>query len=491
MSHINAALAVAGSLALGTALAVPTEAAVEPVKPNPDDAPNVVIVLVDDARVDDLTTMPKVRSLIGDRGATFARAVSPLPLCCPARATLLTGQYAHNHGVLDNAGADGLAAFDESKTLATWLDRTYATAWVGKYLNEYGSTDGGAYVPPGWDRWAAPVGGWANYRKNRYSLDGTLTTFPGRYQTDVVGDLATDFVSANAGGEEPFFLVTSILAPHAGSPAEPDDPADFATPNVADEHVDAFSGLPLTRTPAFNESDVSDKPVKPGPLSSAEIAALTEVNQQRRESLLSAETVVQRLLTVLEQSGELDDTYVVFTSDNGYVLGEHRLRGGKLFPYEVATRVPLLMRGPGIPPGTTVDPLVGLQDLAPTVLSMAGVHPPRSAFAPDGLSLLDVMAQPEAFAQRPVVLEAGPQSDGSAEYRFHGLRTPRWKYVERSTGKRELYDLNGDPYELHNVAEVPSFAETRAALAAMLREYEYCAGASCLEPAGEVPGKAG
>ena len=452
------------------------------------DQPNVVLILVDDARVDDLTTLPKIVQQVGAAGATFNGTISSFPLCCPARASLLTGQYPHNHHVLGNtAPLGGWSKFNDADTLATWLDPAYETGLVGKYFNQYQAP----YIPPGWDYWATPRATY-NYRFATWSINGANVTLPG-YQTDTMGDLAADFITAHTGGVEPFFLYTSIVAPHSGNPAEADDPA-MPTPNVANIYRDTFAGMMNTNA-AFNEADVSDKPIRPAPLTSAEIAAETEVNAQRRESLLSVQDVVSKIIDTLAATGELDNTYVWFISDNGYLLGEHRIRSGKVAPYEVSARVPMLLRGPGIAAGTVVNQPTALIDFAPTVLAMTAREAAQGPYPMDGVNLLPLISDPATSATRPILIEAGPKSPTAADtdpYQYHGivatLGDTEWKYVVRSTGRKELYDLASDPAELTNLAGLSLYANAQATMDAMLKQFQWCAGTMC---AGTVAAKRG
>lgn len=442
------------------------------------DPPNVVLILVDDARADDMSTLPGVKRLVGDQGARFAGTVSPFPLCSPARATLLTGRYAHNHHVLGNeAPLGGFDAFTDTQTLATWLDPTYDTALIGKYLNGYQLP----YVPPGWDYWASPTSMW-DYRAPGWEVNGSAVSLPG-YRTTVTARLATSYIADHAGSGNPFFLYTAVLAPHEGSPAEPDDPS-MPTPNVQPRYRDRFAGRAVT-DPSFNEADVSDKPVRPPRLTPAQVAAETEVNAQRRESLLSVQDLVRQIVTKLSNTGELDNTYLWFVSDNGYLLGEHRISYGKVAPYQVAVRVPMMVRGPGIAKGTVVRQPTSLVDFAPTVLAMTGQSDAHAGPALDGISLVRVLSHPAART-RPVLIEAGPRSSTASPsdaYHYHGIVAivdhTRWKYVVRSTGARELYDLTHDPHELVNVAGLASTAATQARMQTLLTRYEWCAGSSC------------
>jgi N-acetylglucosamine-6-sulfatase len=438
--------------------------------------PNIVFVFVDDGRVDELAVMPRVRQRIASAGASLTDFYAPFPLCCPARATLLTGEYAHNHRVLGNAApAGGFKKFDDRSTLATWLTPTYRTGMIGKYLNGYTPP----YKPPGWDEWQVPTAMYGYYG-NRWFLDrgngGSYQTVTG-YQTDTLGALAAEFVTRNAPRAEPFYLQLSIVAPHDGLPREADDVPGFPSPHVEPAYRDAFAGL-TNPDPSFNEADVSDKPLRPAPLSATEIRGITEHYQQRHEASLSVDDAVGVLMDALSASGELADTYVIFSSDNGLMLGEHRIRGGKGTPYEVASRVPFLVRGPGIPAGRVVEEVAGQVDFAPTVMQMAGLSVPSSV---DGLSLLGLLQGTQQSVARPAVLleAAAKTSVESPPWVYQGVVDGRWKYVARTNGGRELYDLEADPYELVNVAGRAAYASQQQVLASLLAGLRECAGAQC------------
>jgi len=471
-----ARLALVGVIAATPAVLVATDSSRAPATAA-QDTPNIVLVLVDDGRVDDLATMPGVRQQIGAAGVSFSDFYAPFPLCCPARATLLTGQYAHNHGVLGNtAPGGGFRKFRDQSTLATWLTPTYRTGLVGKYLNGYAPP----YRPPGWDEWMVPSSMYG-YTGTRWYVHrgsgGGYQTIPG-YQTDTIGALASDFIARNAPRDEPFFLYTSIVAPHDGLPRDPDDVSGFPSPYVKPLYRDRFVDLSNT-DPSFNEADVSDKPIRPTPLSATEIRGITEHLQQRREAGLSVEDAVAGIMQALSASGELADTFVVFASDNGLMLGEHRIRGGKGTPYEVANRVPFLVRGPGIPAGAVVHEVAGQVDFAPTVMRMAGLPIPASV---DGVSLLELLRDPgSAGPSRPgVLLEATANSNIEAPpWVYQGVVDGRWKYVARTTGRKELYDLQADPYELTNVAGRAAYAQRQQELAQVLSALRECSGAGC------------
>jgi arylsulfatase A-like enzyme len=445
----------------------------------PDPRPNIIAITTDDMRVSDLEAMPNVRSLLAQQGTTFARSYASFPLCCPSRASFLTGQYAHNHDVLDNAAPlGGYAAFDPSSTYATWLKAAgYQTAFVGKFMNEYASVKP-VTKPPGWDDWHASISG-GHYFDSLLLENGVKNRYTGPYQTDLYGDIAVDIIEARIPRDAPLFLWASQYAPHVGAPTEPDDPA-IATPAVAPRHRNAFSGRPLpTSDPAFNEADVSDKPSyvrSKKRLTTTMQGYMRESYQQRLESLLAVDESVGEIMQALTASGELANTVVLFTSDNGWMMGEHRIHAGKTVVYEPSTRVPLIVRGPGFPAGTTRQQLVANIDLAPTFADIANATPTLTV---DGISLLPLATSPTAGATRDLVLEAGPRSS-TGPWFYTAVRTPDWLYVEyHETGERELYDMRADPSQLVNLASNSAYAATRRSLADRLAVLRTCAGSTC------------
>lgn len=442
-----------------------------------DTRPNIVFITTDDQRLDEMWMLDNVKERLAAKGTTFARSYANFPLCCPARATFQTGQYAHNHGVIDNtAPLGGYAAFDASNTIATWLDDAgYRTAFVGKYLNEYGAKP--LPIPPGWDDWHAIVGG-GNYFDTRIMENGTAHQYTGPYQTSLLASIATDIVERDAPRAAPLFLFASFYAPHNGAPVEPDDPT-IGTPAVAPKWSNFYDGVDFVRGAAFNEADVTDKPayIKAlGPITSGIRAQLTEAAQQRAESLKSVDTAVGRIVRALADAGELRNTLIVFTSDNGYMRGEHRIVDGKIVPYEPSTRVPLVIRGPGFPAGVLRRQLTGHIDLAPTMLRAAQT---RANLRVDGMALQPLAASAAAGKGRQLLLEAGPQQVGGPWF-YRGVRTSGWEYIDYGTEPFvELYDMTKDPDQLRNLAYLPAYAERRAALADLLRRLRSCAGPSC------------
>ena len=450
-------------------------AAVLAAAPDATAAPNVVVIQTDDQTVADLEAMPRTRALIAEAGTAFRNSHVSLSQCCPSRATLLTGRYAHNHGVLASSrpygGIERLAA---AETLPVWLRRAgYETALVGKYLNGYGARDP-TQVPPGWSEWHGLLGS-STYRYYDYWLnhDGRLTRYgydPADYQTDVLTTRAEDVVRRRAGGAAPLFLWVAYVAPHTGQPLDVlDPPGASAVP--APRHRAA---LLATLAPLDFEPDVSDKPRAIRRRDLVDPLLLRERRRQRRESLLAVDDGVARIVAALRAAGELEDTLLIFTSDNGYMEGQHRVAAGKVLPYAPSTAVPLLIRGPGVPAGAQRSQLVWNGDLAPTILAAAGA---RSPWPADGLSLWPFLRRPGLRSPRALVLEAPPGRRTGSVPRFRGLRTPRYLYVEHSTLEVELYDTLRDPGELRNLAR--ERRPLRRRLHRRLARLLACRGAAC------------
>lgn len=443
--------------------------------------PNVVVVVTDDQTLEDLGRMPRTRSLIGERGASFSDYYVSFPLCCPSRATYLTGRYAHNSGVLSNDPefGGGYPALQNRHTLAVWLDDAgYETASVGRYLNFYGvvnPTD----VPPGWDRWVAPPGP-STYLMYDYELneDGEIVSYgdrPADYQTDVYARKAVEFIRGRAGERAPFFLSVTPLAPHDENDEKV--PSRFEGPRPAPRHAGELGDLELPDDPAFAERDVSDKPglvAGDGALSAADRRKAVGSLRRRGRSLLAVDEMVDELVGALRETGELEETYLLFTSDNGYLVGEHGL-DGKITPYDEVVRVPLLVRGPGIAAGTEVRTEAANVDLAPTIAELAGAEPTRSM---DGRSLLPAL-RGRAMPSRDVLLENLDEARVPKQPLYAGLRNRRYSYVEYEPRGRELYDMRADPDQLENMAERPDARPLVERLSRRLAGLRDCKGRSC------------
>jgi arylsulfatase A-like enzyme len=445
--------------------------------------PNIIVVETDDQAEGMLQAMPTVESHIIDRGVRFENSFVNFPLCCPSRATFLTGQYAHNHRVLSNRG--GFQHFEKrhhNNNLAVWLQRAgYRTALVGKYLNGFGRNRH-ASVPQGWSRWFSVM---APKLQNVYDynldVNGRIVHFGSSvhdFKQDVFTRYAVQFLSNAASSRAPFFLWLTYTAPHnAGpnpSPRQPHGCGGAAKP--APRHAHAFDSAPLPMSPNFNEADVSDKPKQVRdlrPLDDAEIADLTRRYRCQLESLLSVDEGVHSVLDQLRADHELNDTYVIFTSDNGLFHGEHRVTGGKGMPYEESIRVPLAMRGPGIPHGATSSELAINADLAPTIVRLSRA---RARLRMDGRSLLRFARNPTRRVPRALSIEARAYAETGS---YKGVRTQRYVYVRYATGESELYDLRKDPYELENVHGDPTYNRVEARLRALLKRIKSCSGSSC------------
>jgi arylsulfatase A-like enzyme len=447
-------------------------------------APNIVFILTDDQDAS-LENMPRLRNLLAEQGVTFARAFVNTPLCCPSRASLLTGLHAHTHGVVANrAPAGGFEGFRdrglEARSVTTWLKTAgYRTALVGKYLNRYpgdGSSADFTYVPPGFDTFAAffaPDRGSGNYYDYYVNLDRDVTFYPQRtedYITDAIARQALAFIDAQPqGSTTPFFLQVNPNAPHA-------------PPVAAPRHAGNLAGLRAPRVGAFDEFDVSDKPPYYQGLPRLDERALErldELHRKRQETLLAVDELIERLVQRLEARGLLDNTFLVFSSDNGFMLGQHRFTNGKDVPYEESIRVPLVVRGPGVPRGVTLPHLVSNVDVPATFAEWARATLPATVEGRSFGALLRPGAPAASDWRSEVLIEhqaAGEDADAVPTYA--GLRTHDYKYVEYADGEIEFYDLRSDPAEERNLGRGADPA-LLATLAKRLAELRTCRGVAC------------
>ena len=348
--------------------------------PAPQAKPNIVLITIDDARYDDQQVLDNVQRLVGARaglGGSYRNLVGATPLCSPTRATWLTGQYAHNHGVWDNNPDDGQGwpAFrpSEANALPVWLqDAGYRTGFLGKYINGY--TDP-THVPDGWNRWKVGVGKTTyNYRNFTISDNGVARSINGgAYSTNWYGSQAVDWINdwTSDLAPRPFYLQVNFVAPH-----------DPATP--ADHYRDTVNaGRPESL--AFDEADVTDKPSwirAKDRMTDTEIATRIDKRNQRLETLKSVDDQVGRIVDALRTNRVLANTLIIVTSDNGFLLGEHRIQFGKNYPYNESVRLPLFIRGPGFRT-RQLDMPVSTVDIAPTIAQAAGAQP-RGSFEWDG-----------------------------------------------------------------------------------------------------------
>lgn len=477
--------------------------------------PNIVLILVDDLDRELIGHFPQLQAELALSGATFSNAFVAVSSSGPSRISLLKSQYGHNTTFLGATGPSGV--FErahqlklEQSTVATWLhDAGYRTALVGEYLTGYPGVVSPAYVPHGWDTWVSPVAG-TPYAGLNYQLNenGRIVKY-GRdekdYLQDVLADRASTFIHSVIGADgrrvRPFFL---YLAPHV--PHQP------ATPAV--RYQSLFADATAPRTPSFNEADASDKPawVNQARLSEAVASAVDPLYRRRLQATASLQDVFFRMIRALVEAKQLDNTYIFFTSDNGFHIGQHRLAPGKQTAYEEDIRVPFMVRGPGVPQGVTLPHMVLNTDLASTFGELARA---RYAERVDGRSLIPLLGasslpqedwrhailvehEPAAVAavarptptRPPAGFEPLDPQDQAGITRtipaYRAIRTERYAFVEYDTGEKELYDLERDPYELQSIHASADPALV-ARLSKMLDDLRRCSGRACLAAENATP----
>jgi N-acetylglucosamine-6-sulfatase len=561
-------------LLLGLWFAVgPASAARNSVLP-PVEKPSFVVIQTDDQTLEGLyaayktfegsgktRAMPNTLDLIAKRGMTFTRYYVSYPLCCPSRVSLLTGRYAHNHNVKGNIQPDGgFSGFEQqgayTHNLAVWMQNAgYKTIHIGKFLNGYGDKpyDEGKVIPPGWSSWHTVLNAdtdhyYYGYLMNNngaiegpYGDSGSWTTreygarddvgcpfaptngLPCYYETDHLTELATREI-AETPADQPFYLQLDYTAPHG----------DFrrpAGPEPAPRHYDWFKGarLPHDRAEGFDEGNVSDKPrfIREAPHLTLNDKHTYRVYWQKQlEALRSVDDGVRLIVETLGGVSRLRNTYILFTSDNGFFFGEHRLLGGKFLAYEPATHLPFLIRGPGIKPGTKSGELTSQIDIAPTVLELAGATADKSI---DGRSMIPFLKDPSLRTRRPLLFESfvetsdvdqqggaetppayEPPAGGDAQTSsakggatasilappkdYEGIRLGPYKYIAWPDGEKELYDISKDPNELNNLVKIPNYYPIRNYLHTLLTGgveeeggLEDCVGRTCREEALKIP----
>lgn len=503
--------------------------------------PNILVVMTDDMAKTDLKFMPNTRKLLADKGTTFADAVDSFPLCCPARATFITGQYAHNHGVEGNFAPFGWYGMkNRGNTLPAWLDDAgYDTAMVGKWLNGYGALDQHGEIPKGFDTWRglldASAYDYYNYVMNR---DGKLKTWGDSefahklvefaiiqvddepdslasilaklqevfgpmpfdywgsekkkdYSPDVTGDITERLVRDERKSKKPFFVWWSPAAPHREDVATTLMGRPGPDPRPAPRHVDDVADLDLPQPPSFNEQGTGDIPEnfdKATEMTGATIAQLELDYQGRAGSMMAVDDHVGELVKTLRKTDQLKNTVIMFVSDNGWLQGEHRIPGDKFLPYEESLRVPLIIRGPGIPKGETVHGQVSNIDFAPTLIDMAKAKAGRTM---DGVSLVQTMKNPKKRPDRALAVEAlrplfaGAIPQNGWDRPYQGVRTDRYTYVVwTESGDIQLFDRKTDPYEIHNLHGDPDYADVEAELHRKMEKLADCAGKACTKVKG-------
>ncbi len=518
--------------------------------------PNFVVIQTDDQPLNEFDgrfrdlydnwrlIMPNTVRLLRDKGVTFSQYVTPFPLCAPSRASLLSGRYAQNHGVVRIGGArGGWAAFRDnpigSENMPVALQRAgYFTAHYGKFINFYGGSDDTAEstVPPGWNRWVtdATDNSTREFYGYRQNIDGEVTDRLGwpyydqqggrdpegcpwlgvqicNYHSDSMSMQAEDQIRRS--GDQPFYIQVDYHTPHG-------DSRPPIGPEPAIRHYDTAIRTPGPRPRGFNERDFSDKPKflrdadTAAPLTGNEMIQLDNEYRKSVEALRSVDDGVGQIIRALRETGKLANTYVIYTSDNGFFTGQHRISRGKLLPYEPALRVPMVIRGPGIKARTRSYEVVANQDVAPTVLKLAGA---RSGLSIDGRSMQPFWLDPKKRSRRPILLSSyqgatrlipgdypeepvvvtGQSRKGagisvrSPDQNYIGIRLGPYKYIEYESGDIELYVLRDDPAELDNRAGDPRYRRVIRYLDAELEELRGCWGQSCRNwapPWPEPPG---
>ncbi len=479
-----AALTTIALVGAGTSAPAASRAGAQATAAQASQRPNIVFVLTDDLSWNLLKYMPHVQQMRKE-GETFARYFVTDSLCCPSRSSIFSGRVPHNTGVFTNTPPDGgFSVFhdrgEENDTFATAISSIpgahYRTAMMGKYLNGYQPSS--LYVPPGWSEWDVAGNGYAEFN---YTLNenGKLVSYgsdPSDYLTDVLADKGVQFINRAANAGDPFLLEIATFAPHAPATPAPRDANDFP-------------GLKVPRTPAFNAQNTNPPSWLAGrpPLTRAQIATLDDHFRRRAQSVEAVDDLIARIEATLAKRGLAQDTYIVFSSDNGFHMGDHRLTQGKMTAFDTDIGVPLIVVGPGVPPRRTVGKLTANIDLRPTFSDLAGASIPSDV---DGRSLVPLMNGDSAAGWRSATLiehhgpdqkrndpDAQPTSSGNPPS-YEAMREANDIYVEYKNGDREYYDLTTDPFELDNTYGDLGPLE-RARLHQTLVQLERCGGPSC------------
>ncbi len=488
--------------------------------------PNIIVLMVDDLDGATLQAaihngfMPELNKNIINKGYYFPNSFVSNSLCCPSRATYLTGQYSHNNGVLHNVAPDGaITKFKDQETLAVWLNRAgYRTGHIGKYLNGYGYSDLNKdgkvdttdykYVPPGWDDWQGLLD-LSTYQVYNYQMNdnGTIVKYGATvadYQTDVLAKRAADFILNTKQQEtnSPFFLTITPLAPHVEVFAWTGSQSVWKWDiRPAIRHQNTVKLNPV-RKPSYNEADVSDKPrwlQARREMVSEDHLYLIRQYRHRIESLRSVDDMIGKIFKALADTGKINDTIVLFTSDNGFMNGEHRL-SQKLYAGHESINVPLYVYVPGLSTIKELPQLIVNTDLAPTITALAGAASPLPT---DGVSFIPLLQSgtDQTVWRKRFLIEHWKAPSGSQnpdvdldlpDYAavFSLWPTPEGKpkaliYVRYAdqTQTPEFYDFKEDPYQLNSkhLDTTPEKVQQRTALENVLSVLKSCQGQACRE----------
>ena len=408
-----------------------------------DNRPNFLIILTDDQRYDTMQYMPKTQEHIFDQGVTFSNGYVSSPLCGPSRANILSGMHVHKHGVFNNREELQASTFVEGLK-----ESGYYTGLVGKYLNSWKGE-----MRPEYDFWASVFRDDPRYYDSDYNINGEWHWQKPGYITDITRDLVLEFIDKASAQFRPFFLLFGLNAPH--------DPADPAS-----EDIGKLTDLEPHRPPNYNEEDNTDKPNSINwktPIDEKEAADNDEFRRKQLLTLLSADRAIDAIIERLKEKGELDNTVIIFLSDNGKHWGEHRLNS-KGSQYQESILVPFALRYPPlVPEPYTENRLIASVDIPPTLFELAGLPIPDQF---DGESVVPMLAG-ENWTRDKIYIECYP-SRGHWEL----IHTGRYKYVETEGDDNisEFYDLEEDPYELENQIFNPDYAEIIAELKIALEE---------------------
>ncbi len=441
--------------------------------------PNVVLILTDDMRRDELRYLPKTRRLLVNQGVTFTNAISPHPMCCPARAELVSGQYAQSNGVRNNngrwGGAKRLRHMDVN--VGRWLQAAgYRTSYHGKFLNGYERLRP-RHEPAGWTFWDAQMSGIYSYHRARFFNGDRVHN---QYVTRTMTERTNDTFDRFADGAAPFFTIINHVAPHVtiNRPWVPDWEKKY-------DGTYRHARPPSFDSPAFNEKRVADLPRDlRGPM--VRPARMATLFRARIRSLRSVDDAVAATVAKLDRLGELDHTYLVFTSDNGYGLGEHRLKS-KNYLFDEVLGVPLVIRGPGFERGTVDDTPVTLLDLVASFVDWSGATPGHPI---DGLSIDRLRDDGRPAARDTILVQTGDGiADATPGWRYRGVTTSRYLFAYRAghTGIGILFDRERDPDALRNLFRDPGYRAVRRALTHRTKVLSHCAGAGCNRLFGPLP----
>lgn len=495
--------------------------------------PNIVVIMTDDQDMRSLEAtyidaigktqkvMKNTYDLLVQKGITFSNSFAVTSLCCPSRATFLTGQYPHNHGVMNNGldpaqggysrlyknKQDTSWSSDAYKTLPVWLQNAgYRTAHIGKYLNGYGMPahkSSPEEIPPGWSDWYGLVDV-STYNYERFTLNERGSSkdynrqidanaecdyYPGDllcYQTDVLAKTAVDFIQRSATGTEPLFLVFAPLAIHSDLSEVLQKRFEFTVPAGRHKRTICNERNQVSWPPSFAEEEVSDKPafIKAlPPIAGDLLQKVTDAYCLRLETLRAVDDAVEAIVAALKAAGKYQDTIIVFTSDNGWMNGEHNIAHSKGFAYEESNKVPLVFSGKGIPQGIVRRELVANIDLAPTIVRLTRARADRVF---DGKSLIPLLKNRQVAWRTHLLLESPMPQEEPGNEEFVSLRTADYLYVDYlNTGEKEFYNFisdqchDADPYQLESQHESPCYRDTLAQFAGALADLRNCAGRRC------------